>query len=99
MAISGLDVISRWVRRLFTVTSQDEFLKLWKNYDKWEEMVPTRGYIFRSDWLQFGLVATGFLPVFDFPESKCNWTIAVLNSMVRLQLVVCPVQLRSFLWF
>ena len=45
MAISRLDVISRWVRRLFTVTSQDKFLKLWKDYGKWEEMVPTRGYI------------------------------------------------------
>ena len=46
MAISGLDVISRWDRRLFTVTSQDKFLKLWKNYGKWEEMASTRGYIF-----------------------------------------------------
>ena len=68
MAISGLDVISRWVRRLFTVTSQDKFLKLWKDYGKWEEMVPTRGYIFRSNQLQFGPVATGFLPVFYFSE-------------------------------
>ena len=68
MAISGLDVISRWVRRLFTVTSQDKFLKLWKDCGKWKEMVPTRGYIFRSDRLQFGLVATGFLLVFYFPE-------------------------------
>ena len=68
MAISGLDIISRWVRRLFTVTSQDKFLKLWKIYGKWEEIVPTRGYIFRSNWLQFGLVATSFLPVFYFPE-------------------------------
>ena len=68
MAISGLDVISRWVRSLFTVTSQDKFLKSWKNYGEWEEMAPTRGYIFRSDRLQFGPVATSFLPVFYFPE-------------------------------
>ena len=46
MAISGFDVISTWVRRLFTVTSQDKFLKLWKDCSKWEEIVSTRGYIF-----------------------------------------------------
>ena len=69
MAISGLDVISRWVSwRLFTVTSQDKFLKLWKNYGKWEEMVPTRGYIFQSDQLLFGPVVTSFLLVFYFSE-------------------------------
>ena len=70
MAISGLYVISRWVRRLFTVTSQDKFLKLWKIYGKWEEMVPTRGYIFRSDRSQFGPVATSFLLVFLFFRMK-----------------------------
>ena len=88
MAIFGLDVISRWVRRLFTVTSQDKFLKLWKIYGKWGEMVPTRGYILRSDWLQFGPVATSFLPVFYFPEWKGNWTIAVLISMQLDQILV-----------
>ena len=102
MAISGLDVISRWVWRLFTVTSQDKFLELWKHYGKWEEMVPTRGYIFWSDRSQFGPVATSFLLVFYFAEWKGNWTIAVLISMQpdqSLQLVVGPVQLWSFLWF
>ena len=87
MAISRLDVISTWVRRLFTVTSQDKFLKLWKNMVNGRKWYLQGGIFFKAT----GCSLDQLQPCFWFlrmkqqldhcclefhatgPKTDCNW--------------------------
>ena len=102
MTISGSHVILTWLGDYLLVMIQNKFYKLWRNYEKWGKIVPTRGHSFWSIRLRSGLVVTSLwqsLSFFQFkktrlfmfwiqgqPDQFGNWTAVQSGPVAGLQI-------------